>query len=181
MRRCEIIEAHPGSKFFTITHNRFRDGDQILMLRSLRMLDPTTMEPIEADKEEIPFDDGWSCITASNSLSLSFFNDYDQSRKIYLESLASAGRRFTLEFNDCNDYGVNVEDFQRAVLANRAFGAIDEMWQRMLRPAFKHGYNDIKLNELMEKSDEVCEAIEKLSEIYREVLNDEDIPSWLLY
>jgi len=48
---------------------------------------------------------------------------------------------------------------------------IEETWNKVFRPYHKHGYADQKLNKLLESKDGQY-IIEKLTEIYQEVLND---------
>lgn len=48
---------------------------------------------------------------------------------------------------------------------------LEEVWNNVFRPYHKHGYADQKLNKLLESKDGQY-IIEKLIEIYQEVLND---------
>jgi hypothetical protein len=69
------------------------------------------------------------------------------------------------------------EEMELAIHGWRFQEAVKEIWQECFRPAFKHGYADKELNDLLEKSDEVARAIELLSEIYRRCVRD--LPSEL--
>lgn len=63
------------------------------------------------------------------------------------------------------------EDFELAQKAVRMSIAIDDMWNEVFRPFYKHGYKNKELNDLTENED-VAKAIELLADIYREVLKD---------
>lgn len=52
--------------------------------------------------------------------------------------------------------------------------ALDEMWSKVFRPAFKHGYSDEELNKLLENED-CFKVLEKLAELYREVLDENEV------
>jgi hypothetical protein len=52
--------------------------------------------------------------------------------------------------------------------------ALDEVWNVCFRPLFKHGYSNRELAELCEKSDDVCRAIEILSEIFQDCKRDSE-------
>lgn len=61
------------------------------------------------------------------------------------------------------------EEFMSAVKGADYKWAVEEIWQQVFRPCFKHGYNNKVLAEL---SDRDYEVIEALSELYRQVLNN---------
>lgn len=61
------------------------------------------------------------------------------------------------------------EAFNDAVNGGKYKAALEEIWQQVFRPAFKHGYSKAGLTEL---SDRDYEVIEKLSEIYQEVMKE---------
>lgn len=63
------------------------------------------------------------------------------------------------------------EDFELAQKAVKMSIAIDDMWNEVFRPFYKHGYKNKELNDLTENED-VAKAIDLLAEIYREVLRD---------
>lgn len=50
---------------------------------------------------------------------------------------------------------------------------VDEIWLKVFRPAFKHGYNDAELNALLETEDGF-KIVEKLADLYREVIKDNE-------
>lgn len=57
--------------------------------------------------------------------------------------------------------GRKVEDF------------VEDVWSKVFRPYFKHGYNDVDLNQLITKieqqnPDEFSKVMEKLAEIFQE-------------
>ena len=48
---------------------------------------------------------------------------------------------------------------------------IDEIWNHVFRPAWKHGYNKEEINQLLQN--ECCDKlIDELAEIYKEVINE---------
>lgn len=48
---------------------------------------------------------------------------------------------------------------------------LDEVWDKVFRPAYKHGYLDDEINKLLE--DEKCDKLfDKLADLYREVIKD---------
>lgn len=61
------------------------------------------------------------------------------------------------------------EEFETAVKAFDYKIALEEVWEKVFRPAFKHGYAQPELAELSERDYVV---IEKLADIFREILND---------
>jgi hypothetical protein len=83
--------------------------------------------------------------------------------------------------------------FKRASNADNAYLALDAMWNELFRPAFKHGYSNKNLQELMDKSGTLIdketgetinigyEIVSKLSEIYREILIDNDVDTEDIY
>ena len=57
------------------------------------------------------------------------------------------------------------EEFKNATNGWKAFMCIDEIWNKVFRPAYKHGYSHAKLQNLSERDSEVIEA---LTELYRD-------------
>jgi hypothetical protein len=64
------------------------------------------------------------------------------------------------------------EEFQNAVDGTKNKYIIDEIYQHVFRPAFKHGYNS-RYGKLQELSDRDIEVIEILADIYREVIRED--------
>jgi hypothetical protein len=64
------------------------------------------------------------------------------------------------------------EAFDDAVNGTKYKDQIEEIWQRVFRPAYKHGYSHERLNELA-NSEEGYELIGLLADIYRDIVNDE--------
>lgn len=67
------------------------------------------------------------------------------------------------------------EAFLDAQRASAYKAAIEDIYQKVFRPMHKHGYVDEKLQSLIESNEDVREAIDKLRELYFEVLQDYDI------
>ena len=61
------------------------------------------------------------------------------------------------------------QDALKAIHGSKSYGIIGEIWQQVFRPNFKHGYDDTALD-----SEAAYEIIDKLSDRYREVLDDND-------
>lgn len=52
---------------------------------------------------------------------------------------------------------------------------LEEIWQEVFRPYYKHGYPDQELNKLLDKlGDDGSVVMDKLADIYRSVISDED-------
>jgi arsenate reductase-like glutaredoxin family protein len=52
---------------------------------------------------------------------------------------------------------------------------LEEIWQNVFRPYYKHGYQDQELNDLLEKmGEDGNKLMDKLADLYHEVVNDED-------
>lgn len=73
-------------------------------------------------------------------------------------------------------------ELYRTLNASNAFTALEEMWQKVFRPAFKHGYPNEDIQKLIDAcgQDEQgysigTELIDKLADLYREVLTDNNI------
>lgn len=79
-----------------------------------------------------------------------------------------------LEFNLPEERG----EFELAQKGDVYKYALDEVWDRVFRPFYKHGYPEARINELIEKLGEndngelVCELIDRLSDIYRNILDN---------
>ena len=69
--------------------------------------------------------------------------------------------KYILEFD-------NEEEFEHAVRGHLYKIALDDVWNKCFRPAFKHGYPEPHevLNEVP------SEVIYKVADIYREIMND---------
>lgn len=85
----------------------------------------------------------------------------------------------------------NENDAIEFLKGERYKNAIDEMWLTVFRPRHKHGYNDKELNDLLgmswsfepneietktftynELQDKIHLVVDKLEELYREVIRD---------
>ena len=77
-----------------------------------------------------------------------------------------------LEF-DGNEDKEAIED---AMNGSKYKDQIDEIWQRCFRPAYKHLYNNQRINELLEgeHSDAFYEVIDYLAKIYSDIKNGTD-------
>ena len=62
------------------------------------------------------------------------------------------------------------EEFENAVNGSKYKWKMDDIWDKVFRPAFKHGYSQAGLTEL---SDRDYEVIEKLADIYRETIRED--------
>lgn len=49
---------------------------------------------------------------------------------------------------------------------------IDEMWNSLFRPRYKHGYNSEKINNLL-KNKKCNELMDELEQIYRDITREE--------
>ena len=65
------------------------------------------------------------------------------------------------------------EEFRDAVEGSSWHVRFDEVWDQVFRPYHKHGYHDVRLQNLVEKHPEVGQAIELLGEIYQRIRRDE--------
>lgn len=63
------------------------------------------------------------------------------------------------------------EEFRDALHGTKYRAAIDEIWNKVFRPYFKHGYADAEINKLLE-ADKCKDLLEKLAELYRESIDD---------
>lgn len=85
----------------------------------------------------------------------------------------------TINFEIDNDF--DVQECLQALSHQKAFTALDEVTQQIFRPARKHGYSDRKIQELLEKcGDDGYELVSKLEELYRDILEENEISN-LLY
>lgn len=75
-----------------------------------------------------------------------------------------------LEFNLPED----TEDFKVAQKGMEYKLALEDVWNEVFRPNFKHGYSNEVLQELTQNP-QVFEAIKLLSEIYQAVLTEYEI------
>lgn len=68
------------------------------------------------------------------------------------------------------------EAFEQAQMASQMSYAIEEVYQRVFRPASKHGYPDKELEELIQKiGPDAHILIAKLKVIYFEVLEENNL------
>lgn len=74
----------------------------------------------------------------------------------------------TLEFNLPEEQ----EEHELALNGHKYKIAVEEIWNQVFRPYYKHGYDDSELNDLLH-TDSGAIIVEKLAEIYRKVINDE--------
>lgn len=58
------------------------------------------------------------------------------------------------------------EEYEDAINGTKYKIQIDDTWNALFRPYYKHGYSDPEINELLEKEDAV-KLFEKLVELYR--------------
>lgn len=66
------------------------------------------------------------------------------------------------------------EEFDIAIKAGRYQLAVEEVWERLFRPYYKHGYANETLNKLANtKSGGVI--IEELAKIYREIVEEYEL------
>ena len=63
------------------------------------------------------------------------------------------------------------DEYQDAINGQKNSIILDEIWNRVFRPYYKHGYADTKLNTLL-ATKVGAEVLEKLQAIYQEVLNE---------
>lgn len=73
----------------------------------------------------------------------------------------------TLEFNLPEDQ----DAFDDAVRAQKMRSALSEVWLQVFRPAFKHGYPDKRIDELMQIPHS-HELVERLGQMYHEILEE---------
>lgn len=73
------------------------------------------------------------------------------------------------------DLPMEQEEFETAQKGVRYKIALDEVWEKVFRPLNKHGYPCPELQKLVDDVPAVREAIEKLSEIYFQVLGDNEV------
>jgi hypothetical protein len=69
----------------------------------------------------------------------------------------------------------DVEEHNMAINASSMAVALAEIRQRMLRPSYKHGFNDEYLNEVNEKYPEL---FPKLIEIFNEICEEYGVMDW---
>ncbi len=67
------------------------------------------------------------------------------------------------------------EEFQTAQNGIKYKVALEEVWERVFRPLHKHGYGNEKLQKLVDSKPEVVLAIEFLAEVYREILEENQV------
>jgi hypothetical protein len=78
--------------------------------------------------------------------------------------------RATLEF----DLPEAQEEFETAVNAWKYKVRIEDIWDQVFRPFYKHGYRDKELNDLLDKlGDDGSKIIDKLADLYRETARDD--------
>lgn len=66
------------------------------------------------------------------------------------------------------------EELKDAMQGTRALIAIDDIWNHLFRPHYKHGYSNQELNKLAD-TEEGSRVIELLGEMYHSVLKDNEI------
>lgn len=67
------------------------------------------------------------------------------------------------------------EEYEDAVNGSKYRYQLNEVWEKVFRPFYKYGYEDEKLNEIFERfGEDSYELIDRLSEIYRSVVRDEE-------
>lgn len=65
------------------------------------------------------------------------------------------------------------QDFEYASRGAEYMHTIDEIWNEVFRPHYKHGYKDKELQKLMEDNWDVASKImDKLADIYRDVTKE---------
>lgn len=82
-------------------------------------------------------------------------------------------KKVTLTFNidECHEEA----SAMRALTADKAYRCLREISEEIFRPARKHGYQDAKLNELLEKGEHHCELIGLLEDKFWEILRDNEV------
>jgi hypothetical protein len=63
------------------------------------------------------------------------------------------------------------EEFQTAIDGWKYKNAMEEVWQRVFRPFFKHGYSNAEIQSLSE-TEAGSRLIEALAEIYQDVARE---------
>lgn len=76
-----------------------------------------------------------------------------------------------LEFNLPED----AAEHKMAIRGREAHRALWETVQQVFRPARKHGYDDVKLNALIDANPDATEIIRLLEDRFHEILNAADI------
>lgn len=67
-----------------------------------------------------------------------------------------------------------MEEYESAMNGSRYKYQLDEVWERLLRQPFKHGYRDQELQELYESlGDKGYEFVDKLRDLYQEIVQGE--------
>jgi hypothetical protein len=61
------------------------------------------------------------------------------------------------------------EEFQDALNGTKNAIKFSEVWEKLFRPRHKHGYNNSKLQDLIDSSPQVGEALDILEELYQEI------------
>jgi hypothetical protein len=88
-----------------------------------------------------------------------------------MEQMEKSNRIGILQFN--LEEPTTRNDFILATKANLLMLTIEETWNRCFRPAFKHGYEDKRIQDLLEKiGDDAYELIRLIGEEYQGVKND---------
>lgn len=71
------------------------------------------------------------------------------------------------------------DELDTALKAGKMQAALQEVRDRVFRPARKHGYSDMRMKQFCDENgelkDDVADAIGVLEEIYFEIINDFDI------
>lgn len=78
--------------------------------------------------------------------------------------------KVTLEF----ELPQETEEYKLAMDGAKTRIALDDVWEKIFRPEFKHGYPNERLNELA-ADPKVSEAIQLLAKIYHEILAENEI------
>ncbi len=73
-----------------------------------------------------------------------------------------------LEFDSHED----AEELENCMNGGRYKSQLEDIWGVVFRGRYKHGYDNPRLNELIESSPEVNEAMDILEKLYQEVVGD---------
>lgn len=67
------------------------------------------------------------------------------------------------------------EEFETAVDAMRYRIATDEIYEKVFRPYYKHGYGDAEIEKLIREEPRTRELIEYLEKLYHQVIEDSGV------
>jgi len=82
-------------------------------------------------------------------------------------------KKIVIEFNI--ESGFDEKSAMRALKADTAYNAISDIFKEVFRPARKHGYNDCRINSILDNSHDADELISLLEERFFKVLMDNNI------